>query len=163
MRPAGPLLLVALSLAATLVGCPTPACDDCFSVELGDADGSWGHCCDYTRANADDPLLVRLVRVEGADPYTAGLAVGCAWDADSPPYEPLLVTVDGVEVDGWTGFGVDFAGAGADAVVSVDCDPARPPPQWPLVLLNLLDEDLAAQFDPAAADDEAALVLTPIL
>ena len=93
--------------------------------------------------------------------YTAGLAVGCAWDADSPPFEPGLVAADGADVDGFGGFGLDFDGPGSESIVSIDCDPARPPPQWPLVIVSLLDGQLASQFDPDAADGEAELVITP--
>jgi hypothetical protein len=151
-----------LLLLGSLTACSGEPCTECFSIEVGQPDGSWATCCDYTRANAEDPLLLRLTRIAGDDGYTAGLAFGCAWAADSPPFEPGLVTRDGAEVDGWDGFGLEFDGVGAQSVVSIDCDPVRPPPAWPLVLINLLDPDLAAQFDPEAEEGEAQLVVTPL-
>ena len=45
--------------------------------------------------------------------------------------------------------------------MSIDCDPARPPPQWPDTILSLIDDQLASQFDPEAVAGEAVLVITP--
>ena len=160
-RPVARRLFTLLAVIVALAGCPAAVCDDCFVLEVAQADGSWGDCCEYSRASQDDDVLVRLERTVEGD-YIAGLSIGCAWDADSPPYAPTLLSVDGEAKTGLEPFDVVFDGAG-ERIVSVDCDPARPAPAYPDVVVKLLDPALGAQFDPdGVAADDARVVLVSV-
>lgn len=150
-------LLVALLL---LAGCDA-VCDDCFSIELSQVDGGWTDCCTYERRAQEDDVFIRVTRLPDDD-YLAGLGVGCTWGGPDIAFEARLVTLDGAEVDGFTGFDVSFESGSSTAVVAVDCEPARPTPQYPDVVLRLLDPDLGTQFDPEGyAEDDAKLVIVP--
>ncbi len=154
-------LLLGLLLAVT-TGCEA-VCDDCFQIEIAQVDGGWVDCCTYERRGQDDDVLIRVTRLTDDD-YLAGLGAACTWGSADVPYEAAAVNLDGTAVDGFTGFDVQFEPGSNSVVVSVDCEPARPTPQYPDVVLRLLDPDLATQFDPEGyADDEAVLVLAPVI
>lgn len=154
-------LLLPCVLLAILAGCPQPTCDDCFDLQIAQPDGSWVGCCEYDRTSQDDDVLIRVERLVAGD-YIAGLSIGCAWDSASPPYAPTIVSVDGDQKTGLEPFDVVFEGAG-ERTIAVDCDPARPEPAYPDVVVKLLDPDLGAQFDPdGAAADDAQLVLVSV-
>ncbi len=90
-----------------------------------------------------------------ADPYQAGVDVGCRWSADATPIQATQIVRDGQSVDVDAGINLDFDGA--PVVLSVTCSALRPEPQYPQIVLGLLDPDLQAQYDPDG--DPAQLVL----
>jgi hypothetical protein len=146
--------LLVLILALALSGCAA-VCDDCFKLEIGQYDGTWTDCCSYERQAQADAVLIRITRTSN-DAYLAGLGVGCAWDEAGLPYEAPLVTVDAVEVDSTATFNVEFTEDDNQAVLGIDCQPARPEPQYPDVVLYLKDPDLGSQYDPEGFGDEDA-------
>lgn len=157
----------ALLAAALLSGCQA-VCDDCFQVEIGEFDGTWTDCCDYRRQAQADVVLIRLTRTTGDD-YLAGLGAVCTWQPATgdraqdltAAYEAPLVTLDASQVDSTSTFNVEFSPDRDEVVLGVDCQPSRPEPQYPDVLLVLKDPDMAAQFDAEAADGEALLRIVP--
>lgn len=153
--------------ALLLSGCQA-VCDDCFQVEIGEFDGAWTDCCDYRRQAQADVVLVRVTRTTGDD-YLAGMGAACTWQPASgdnaqdlaAAFEAPLVTLDAVQVDSTATFNVEFSTDDDEVILGIDCQPSRPEPQYPDVLLVLKDPDLSAQFDPEAADGEALLRLVP--
>lgn len=151
----------ALLIAALLLGGCTAVCDDCFSIEIGQHDGTWTDCCTYERQAQEDVVLVRITRLPG-DTYLAGLGAACTWETVAGAYPAPIVTSDAVLVDSTSTFNVDFSPEDDEVVIGVDCQPARPAPQYPDVVLYLKDPDLATQFDPEGfADDAAVLRIVP--
>jgi hypothetical protein len=153
-------------LATLLAGCDA-VCDDCFSIEIGQYDGTWTDCCRYDRQAQADVVLVRITRLAG-DTYRAGLGAACTWESaesETPvAYQAPLVTLDAAQVDSTATFNVDFTAEHDQAVLGIDCQPARPEPQYPDVLLYLKDPDLGAQFDPEGyAEDAAVLRIEPVI
>ncbi len=152
----GPLVCA----AGLLSGCAA-VCDDCFSIEVGQYDGTWTECCTYERQAQADVVLVAITRVTG-DAYRAGLGAACTWETVAGAYPAPIVTLDAELVDSTSTFNVDFSEEQDRVVLGVDCQPARPEPQYPDVVLYLKDPDLGTQFDPEGyADDEATLLIVP--
>lgn len=139
-----------------LVAC-APVCDDCFKIEIGQYDGTWTECCTYERQAQADVVLVRITRAPG-DTYRAGLGAACTWETVAGAYPAPIVTLDAELLDSTSTFNVDFSEGDDQVVLGIDCQPARPEPQYPDALLYLKDPDLAAQFDPEGYADDAAVL-----
>jgi|GEM_PF-3973841 len=151
------LLLIPLALLALLAGCGP--CDDCFTVELQQFSApDWEDCCSYERDNAADPLFVRFTR-SGTDAYQAGVAVGCRHTEGSTPFQAELITRSGEQLDPATGINLDFDADTRSVTLAIECDSPRPAPAYPSVLIDLLDADLAAQFD--VEDDRLVIEEVP--
>lgn len=137
-----------------LVACGV--CDDCFDVQVRSSEAAWEPCCTYTRANVDDPVFVRFERLDGAA-YRAGVEVGCRWNEATVTLVPTRIARGTEELPVDRGVNLDFGTDDPVVELTVACDAARPPPEYPEVVLRLLDDDLAAQFAPG--EDDPLLVI----
>ncbi len=163
MVPVARLLALA-ALLGLASGC-SAVCEDCFRIEIGEFDGAWTDCCDYRRQAQVDVVLIRITRTSG-DAYLAGLGAACTWQPESDSYDAMvaaayqapMVTLDAAQVDSTSTFNVEFSEDDDVAILGVDCQPVRPEPQYPDVLLFLQDPDLGTQFDPAGYDGDGAFL-----
>jgi hypothetical protein len=146
-----------LLLLPLLAGCAP--CLDCFTIELQQFSApEWEPCCTYERDGSEDPLFVRFTRT-GTDSYQAGVAIGCRHTDGSTPFQAELITRNGESLDPANGINLDFDEGTRAVTLAVECDSPRPAPAYPQVLIDLLDPDLAGQFD--APDDRLVIDEVP--